>query len=61
MLERYYAVSETMSPKELEEALEGWEDFTDEELAFDAFMNAMAVDWARRHEEECAASAAIFF
>ncbi len=55
MLERYYAISETMSPKELEEALEGWEDFTEEELEFDAFMNAMAEDWERRQAKEGAA------
>ena len=55
MLEKYYAISETMSPKELEEALEGWEDFTEEELEFDAFMNAMAEDWERRQAEEGAA------
>ena len=30
-------------------------DFTDEELAFDAFMNAMAEDWERRQAEEGAA------
>lgn len=48
MMETYYAASETMTPEELQEALEGmeWDDPTPSDpVEFDSYMEQMAHDW----------------
>lgn len=48
MMETYYATSEIITPREMQEALEEteWEDsIPSDPLEFDAFMEAMEQDW----------------